>query len=293
MAASHPHLFQMSVADESEIHRPIANHFLLDRVVLQWCPSTGEDLSTPNTNEIVVFSSIFQCGFGLLACDLFRKLLDHYQNELLHLNPNSILQITVFVHLCEAFLGILSNSPLFKNYFFLKYQSSTTNCKITGGVGHQTHPRISFLDLPMKTILQGWHMTWFYCENHESSLPPFIGRLPEFQGSWSEEPTPLELPHVTALTNNVDLLKEHNLTGVCVAAHWLAHSVVPLKKQVHPSWEYSGVKDPTRETYVKITLEHLVKLLEEMFHDTSSWPTDKQVRSYHIGVERGPVRHPG
>jgi hypothetical protein len=65
-------------------------------------------------------------------------------------------------------------------------------------------------------------------------------------------------------------LKEHGLTGVCVAVHWLAHRVVSLKKQVHPGWEYSGVKDPTRETNVKITLEHLVNLLEEIFQDTSS-----------------------
>jgi hypothetical protein len=60
-----------------------------------------------------------------------------------------------------------------------------------------------------------------------------------------------------------------------VATHWLARRVVPLKKQVHPGWEYSGVKDPTQETNVKITLEHLVKLLKEMFQDTSSWPTDE------------------
>jgi hypothetical protein len=59
-------------------------------------------------------------------------------------------------------------------------------------MGLQTHPRTGFLDLPMKTSLWGWHGTWFYCENHEPSHPPFVGRLPEFQGSWSEEPTPLE-----------------------------------------------------------------------------------------------------
>jgi hypothetical protein len=77
------------------------------------------------------------------------------------------------------------------------------------------------------------------------------------------------------LTNKINLLKEHGLTGVCVATHWLARRVIPLKKQVHLGWEYSGFQDPTRETSDKITLEHLVKLLEEMFQDTSSWPTDK------------------
>jgi hypothetical protein len=51
---------------------------------------------------------------------------------------------------------------------------------------------------------------------------PFIGRLPEFQGTWSEEPTLLEAPQVTALVNKVNLLKEKGLTGMCRATHWLA-----------------------------------------------------------------------
>jgi hypothetical protein len=159
MAASYPHLFQMFIADGSEIRKLVANHILPHRVVLQWRPATGEDLPTSNKNEIVVFSSIFQRGFGLPACDFFRILLDHYQIELVHLNSNSILQIAVFVHLCEAFLGIPPNFPSFKNYFFLEYQLSASNHKVIKGVGLQTRPRTGFLDLPMKTSLWGWHRT--------------------------------------------------------------------------------------------------------------------------------------
>jgi hypothetical protein len=39
MAASHPHLFQLSVVDESEIRKFVVNHFLPDRIVLQWRPT--------------------------------------------------------------------------------------------------------------------------------------------------------------------------------------------------------------------------------------------------------------
>jgi hypothetical protein len=235
MAASHPHLFLWSIADESEFCKLDVNHFLPDRAVQQWCPVIREDIPTPNTIEIVVFSSFFQQGFGLPTYDFLRGLLDHNQIELVHLNPNSILQIANIVHLCEAFLGISPNFPLLKKYFFLKYQPSAANRKIVGGIGLQTRPQTGFLDLPLKTSLQEWHMTWFYCENHEPSLPPFIGELPEFQGTCSEELSPLKLPHVAALTNNVDSLKEKSLTRACIATHWLAHQVQPLKKQVHPS----------------------------------------------------------
>jgi hypothetical protein len=117
-------------------------------------------------------------------------------------------------------------------------QPSAANRKVIGGVSLQTRPRVGFLNLPLKTSLQGWHGTWFYCENHEPSLPSFVGRVLEFQGTWSEEPTPQELPQVTALGQS---FKEQNISGVGVAAHWLPCRVQPLKKQVHPDREYCGL----------------------------------------------------
>jgi hypothetical protein len=95
---------------------------------------------------------------------------------------------------------------------------------------------------------------------------------------------------VVALINKVNLLKGKGLTSVCVAAHWLAHQIQPLKKQVHPGWEYSCLQHPTRESQEKITPELLVKHLREMFQDIFSWPSDEQVRPYHIGTERDSVR---
>jgi hypothetical protein len=127
----------------------------------------------------------------------------------------------------------------------------------------------------LENLSLGMHGTWFYCENHKPNLPPFIGRLPKFQGTWSEEPTPLELPQVAALTNKVNSLKEKGLTGVYVDAHWLSHRVQPLKKQVYLVWEYSGSQDPTQETQEKISLELILKHLGEIFQDISSWPTDE------------------
>jgi hypothetical protein len=117
MATSHPHLFQSSITDESEIHKLVVNHFLSNRAMLQWRPATSEDLPTPNT------LSSFLRRFSLPTYDFFCGLLDHYQIKLVHLNSNSILQIVVFVHLYEAFVSIPPNFPLFKNYFFLEIQA--------------------------------------------------------------------------------------------------------------------------------------------------------------------------
>jgi hypothetical protein len=56
--------------------------------------------------------------------------------------------------------------------------------------------------------------------------------------------------------------------------------------------EYSRLQYLTHETCEKFTPEILVKHLEDIFQDTFSWPTDEQVCSNHIEVERDPVRHP-
>jgi hypothetical protein len=47
----------------------------------------------------------------------------------------------------------------------------------------------------------------------------------EFHGTWSEEPTPLEAPQVSALIDKINFLKDKGLTSMCVATHWLAHRV--------------------------------------------------------------------
>jgi hypothetical protein len=122
-----------------------------------------------------MLSFFFQHEFSLRTCEFLRGLLHHYEIELVHLNPNSIIQIVAFVHLCEAFLSVPSNFFLFKSYFLLKYQPSADKQKVIGSIGLQMHHCCSLLDLPMRTSLKVWHKSWFYCENHESSLPPFVG----------------------------------------------------------------------------------------------------------------------
>jgi hypothetical protein len=59
MVTSHLNMFQQSTVDESEILKLVENHFLLNRAMLQWRPAKGVDIPTPNTKEIMVFSSFF------------------------------------------------------------------------------------------------------------------------------------------------------------------------------------------------------------------------------------------
>ena len=64
-------------------------------------------------HEFVVFESFFHCGFNIPPSKFVLNVLDWYQIELHHLNPNSVTMLSTFVHLCEAFLGIEPSLNLF------------------------------------------------------------------------------------------------------------------------------------------------------------------------------------
>jgi hypothetical protein len=68
----------------------------------------------------MVFTSFFQHGFSLPTSKFLYSRLHYYKIELVHLNPNSILQVIVFVHMCETYLAVHLIFSIFKHYFFLK-----------------------------------------------------------------------------------------------------------------------------------------------------------------------------
>jgi hypothetical protein len=50
----------------------------------------------------------------------FCTLLHFYDNEYIHLNLNGIFHTPVFIHFCEAFMGIKPHWVLFRKFFWLK-----------------------------------------------------------------------------------------------------------------------------------------------------------------------------
>ena len=89
---------------------------LPDEAIAGWLPAAGEHFPNPCEGELVVFEEFYRWGFGLLAHPFLRKLLAYYGITLVHLNPNNILHLSIFINLCEAYLGIEPHFNLFR-YF--------------------------------------------------------------------------------------------------------------------------------------------------------------------------------
>ena len=65
-----------------------------------------EEAPQPPEGYIVSFAHFHERGFTIPAHKFLRGLLDYNQVELLHLTPNGIQHMAVFIALCEGFLGI-------------------------------------------------------------------------------------------------------------------------------------------------------------------------------------------
>jgi hypothetical protein len=79
----------------------------------------GIAVPTEDTHKSVVFVAFlfraWDCPFPLFPC-----LLDFYPLSMTHLNPNSVLQISIFVHPCKAYLRMNPYFGLWKYLYHCK-----------------------------------------------------------------------------------------------------------------------------------------------------------------------------
>jgi hypothetical protein len=78
----------------------------------------------------VLFTSYISCGLALSISPFFLQLLEEFGLQLQHLTPHSILQVAIFVHFCEMFVGVAPCTSLFR-YFFVLVKSGKTRDHIS------------------------------------------------------------------------------------------------------------------------------------------------------------------
>jgi hypothetical protein len=102
--------------------------FLQGKEMYMWRAAAGNPYPVEkNPNEVPMFARFMERGLALPASDFFKGLLKYYSIEYLNLNPNGIFHVSVFVHFCEAFMGIKPHWILFRNFFCVKPQPSAND----------------------------------------------------------------------------------------------------------------------------------------------------------------------
>jgi hypothetical protein len=81
--------------------------FLQEKEMDMWRAAAGDPYPMEkNRDEVPMFARFVESGLALPTSDFFKGLLKYYGIEYLNLNPNGIFHVSVFVHFCEAFVGI-------------------------------------------------------------------------------------------------------------------------------------------------------------------------------------------
>jgi hypothetical protein len=201
----------------NDLNRLIFEGLLQDKNLVNWRPSFREPFPMENVDEIVTFYHFAERGLAVPSCSFFRGLLYYYGLELHHLNPNSICHISIFIHFCEAFLGIELHWDLFRFLFRVKPQPTSKNPSVIGGAGIQLRQQAGdkYFAYKFPSNIPGWKNHWFYIENYAPQLPEKSNSPPVVRPEWNIELSRGDMDQVEEL---LDTIAAHKLMGVTGAS---------------------------------------------------------------------------
>ncbi|RLN09657.1 putative gypsy-type retrotransposon [Panicum miliaceum] len=227
-----------STMTDADIEALVAQGLLLEKAISRWRSCFGEAFPSEDWTETVVFRSFYEKGFGLPSGAFFWGLLHYYGLEAMHLKPNSIAQIAIFIHLCEGFLGIVPIFNLWRAMYHLRAYPSK------GG---------KYRKAIFKDNNKRWAEEWFVVVNPALGLPLRTGLALVLNARWEEKPTEEEMVEVEVLLAELQKLKAEKLTGAAVTLSFPKRLTQPIQERVHPGYEYSGREDLTHGQNRKVS----------------------------------------
>ncbi|KAK1616813.1 hypothetical protein QYE76_022330 [Lolium multiflorum] len=194
-------------------------------------------------------------GLSVPIHEFLRGLLFVYGIQLHQLSPNSILHISIFVTLCECFLGSHPHWGLWKRIFYLRRNNSRSVVYNVGGVCIFVRSDVDYFDVKFPDSVQGWHKKWLYIQDktiggQEYGIAPFDSAAEILRHkSWDAEATAEENAAIDALMKRIHQLQNthgEELSGVQITSHFLRIRVQPLQDRKKPLWAYTGEEDVDR-----------------------------------------------
>ena len=264
----------------SQDHRKLKKVGLLTNDEAMQIPG-DEAIPNPPEGFRVIFADFLIRGLSLPVHEFLRGLLFVYGIQLYQLTPNSILHISIFITLCECFLGVHPHWGLWKRIFYLRRNNSRNAIYDVGGVCICVRPEVGYFDLKFADSVQGWRKKWLYVKDESTGtqqygLAPFdMSQEILRRKSWDAEATPEELAATECLIARIKALQNtqgQELSGVQIIAHFLRMRVQPIQARANPLWLYSGAGDAAR-----ISKDLSVKDLEKLVRRFTSLSKKSEV----------------
>ncbi|KAK1607061.1 hypothetical protein QYE76_030734 [Lolium multiflorum] len=249
-----------------------------------------ESAPNPPIGYRVIFIDHLVRGLSTPVHEFLRGLLFIYGIQLHQLTPNSILHISLFITLCECFLGAHPHWGLSKRIFYLRCNNSRSIVYNVGGACICVRPDVDYFDVKFPDSVQGWHKRWLYIKdeyvgNQEYGIAPSDGAAKLLRRwSWDVEASSEEKTATDALMKRIHQLQNthgEELPGIQITAYFLRIRVEPLQARKNPLWMYAGEEDVDR-----ISKDLSIKDLEKLTRRFSSLskkdkvPTSCRVEPY-------------
>ncbi|KAK1647863.1 hypothetical protein QYE76_065668 [Lolium multiflorum] len=215
----------------------------------------------PPKGFTVMFAAFLLRGLSVPAHEFLRSLLFFYGIQLWQLTPNSILHLSIFITVWEAFLGIDPHWGLWRKIFYVKRHNDSNGPPVVGGVGFVVRKEVDYFDYPMKESVQGWRNKWFYLRvplvpERRSNIPPFDDVLiAQPKKSWRNALSPEERMITDRLFDQVVILK--NTGGLTMCG-----TEASVVAQCYPPTPESGVEPEDDDDYSEET-EDVQHVLED------------------------------
>jgi hypothetical protein len=262
--------WKKSKAKTEDLLALVNSGFLQEKEMDMWRAAAGDPYPMEkNPDEVPMFARFVERGLALPASDFFKGLLKYYSIEYLNLNLKRIFHVSVFVHFCQAFLGIKPHWVLFRRFFRLKPQPSTDDPRVVGGAGIQMREDAADQYLAYKLINsdQDWKVKWFYISNHHLELLKPSGQQPKHRPWWNTEPTMQEGIQLPELLLKAKALREAGLMAEHVAFSFMKRRVQPLMARDTLGYQYTDDEDTSRMPDNEVDDEDIVNRLGGIFKD--------------------------
>ncbi|KAK1646682.1 hypothetical protein QYE76_064487 [Lolium multiflorum] len=231
-----------------------------------------ESYPSPPMEYRVSFVDHLIRGLSAPIHDFLRGLLFVYGLQLHHLTPNSILHISIFITLCECFLGVQPNWALWKRIFLVRRNGSSNIAYNIGGVVICVRPDVEYFDVKFPDSVQGWRRKWLYVhedcrDSSEYNIAPFDGSAKiTRRRSWDPEASEEQKAATEALMSRIHELQNtrgKELSGIQITTYFLRIRVQPLQARKNPLWMYAGEKDVDRMS-ADLSVKDLEKLVRKI-----------------------------
>ena len=122
---------------EDQLRELVSDGLIQSKDIAEWRAPGEHRVPAPGPGEIILFVSFIRAGLCLPASTFLHQFFSYFGVSLNHLTLNAVLYLSIFVHLCETFLGIPPSLSLFCYFFHLKPQPRRDDTSVLGGCGIQ------------------------------------------------------------------------------------------------------------------------------------------------------------